>query len=481
MTHLLTVSRAARLVGATRGALQKQIKDGDLPTFEGMVKPEDLLRLYPGTHIVDDSALERMREIRETAFARRLRERILPDAETLAARVAELGRELADVRAHLAHCRAIAADLDARLREAAHTVPGIAAISTWLQQQLAGGPAADEAARRLEARNSFLRVMAAHVRVQPSGHEFFVEGNDSLLDAALSAGLALNYGCSSGNCGLCRSRVVKGETRKIRHHDVVLSAAEKAANTVLLCSYTAVTDLVLEAAEAIGPRDLPPQQIDTRVRSIERLPENILVLNLQTPRTQRLRFFAGQSATLGVAGAELTLPIASCPCDDRNLQFHLQPGSGPFADFAATTLRPGDTVRLDGPRGEFVLDEDSPRALLFVAWGTGFAPVKSLIEHAMALDVAETIGLYWGAPDDDGRYMQNLCRAWADALDNFHFTPVTGDADNPYLTNGVAAEHPDLAEFDVYLAGPAAFVETATKNLLAHGLPRAQLRSATVA
>jgi CDP-4-dehydro-6-deoxyglucose reductase, E3 len=481
MTHLLTVSRAARLVGTTRGALQKQIKDGELPTFEGMVKPEDLLRLYPGTRIVDDSALERSREIRESAFARRLRERILPDAETLATRVADLGRELADVRAHLAHCRSVAVALDARLREAATAVPTLAAISTWLQQQLANGPGADESARRLEARNSFLRVMAAHVRLQPSGHEFFVEGNDTLLEAALRAGLALNYGCSSGNCGLCRCRVVKGEAKKVRHHDVVLGAAEKAANTVLLCSYTAVTDLVLEAAEAVGPRDLPRQQIETRVRSIERLPQNIIVLSLQTPRTQRLRFFAGQSATLSAGGATIELPIASCPCDDRNLQFHLRRGDSAFAGLLESELRPGDTVRLDGPQGEFVLDEDSPRPPLFIAWSNGFAPVKSLIEHAMALDVAPAIGLYWGAPDDAGRYMQNLSRAWADALDNFHFTPVTGDVDNPYLMNRVAAEHPDLGEFDVYISGPAVFVEITAKSLLASGLPRTQLRTATIA
>jgi CDP-4-dehydro-6-deoxyglucose reductase len=482
MARLLTVSRAARLVGVARGALQKQIKDGELPTFEGMIQPGDLLRLYPQTHIDDDSAIERARQIRESAFSKRLRERILPDAETLSARLAEFGRELADARAELGRYRSVVEKLQQRLRDLEHgsegTPAAIPPLMQWLQAQLAQDLHEGEQSRELDIRDSFLRIMAAHVHILPSQHEFFVEGNDTLLDAALRSGLALEYGCSGGNCGQCKARVLSGQTKKVRNHDYVLTEAEKAAHTVLLCSYTAVTDLTVEAKEAGGTRDIPRQQIAARVHSVERLNDEIVLLHLQTPRTQRLRFFAGQSVTLGVNGVSLEQPIASCPCDDRNLQFHLRctPGE-PFARYVSAQLRMSDTVTVDGPRGEFVLDEDSPRPLIFVAYDTGFAPIKSLIEHAMALDVAETLSLYWCSTTDGGRYLQNLCRSWTDALDNFRYAPLTGEPDNPYLLNRLAAEHPDLADYDCYVAGPETFVAAAEMHLLEHGLPRGQLRS----
>jgi len=154
--------------------------------------------------------------------------------------------------------------------------------------------------------------MAAQVKIIPSGHEFFFEGNDSILEAALKAGLALNYGCASGNCGLCKARIVSGEVQKIRHHDYVISEAEKGMGYKLMCSHTAVTDITIEAAEAHSAEDIPLQEIEATVKKLESLADNLLVLRLQTPRTQTLRFFAGQSATLTVEdGASATVMDAT--------------------------------------------------------------------------------------------------------------------------------------------------------------------------
>jgi CDP-4-dehydro-6-deoxyglucose reductase len=142
--------------------------------------------------------------------------------------------------------------------------------------------------------------MTAHIRVLPTNHEFFLEGNDSILEAALRAGLAMNYGCSSGNCGLCKAKVISGELKKVRPTDYVLSAAEKAQRYELMCANTAVTDLVIEALEAHGARDIPPQQLAARVKKLEMLTEDIALLHLQTPRTKRLRFLAGQHVRLRI-------------------------------------------------------------------------------------------------------------------------------------------------------------------------------------
>ena len=488
MSQLLTLSRAARLVGVSRGALQKKVKDGELPTFEGMVAPNDLLRVYPQTHLEDNTLFERLMQIKDSAFARRIRERMLPDPEVLALRLSDLGRELAETRAQLVRFRTVSAECDRRLAALTAQLPGearteIGALRDWLQAALTRAPDETEN-HQLAAKESTMRVMVAHVQVIPSQREFFVEGSDTLLDAALRAGLALNYGCSNGNCGLCKARIVTGQVKKVRSHDYVLSEADKNAGTVLMCSNTAVNDLVIEAVEAGSAREIPLQQIAARIKATERLSDDIVLLHLQTPRTRRLRFLAGQYVTLQAGdSAPIDYPVASCPCDDRNLQFHVQrmPGN-PFTDRVFNGLKNGDTVNILGPRGEFVLREDSPHKLVFIAQDTGFAPIKSLIEHAMALDVAESLHLYWLATEGRGHYLSNLCRSWSDALDNFHFTPLelpeSAASDSEHLKAElmlIVHDHVPLSDCDVYVAGSPALLTAVQELLPAKGLPVEQL------
>ena len=325
--------------------------------------------------------------------------------------------------------------------------------------------------------------MTAHVRIEPSEHEFVVDGNDTLLEAALHAGLALDYGCSIGSCGECRARIISGQVRRTRHSDFALSAAEKNAGVVLMCCNTAEGDLVIEAREAHGAADMPRQEIDTKVKAVSPLAGNIRLLHLQTPRTRRLRFLAGQSVSLAVPGGPAaSYPVASCPCDDRNLQFHVRrcPGNA-FAERVFDGLKEPATVRLDGPYGEFVLDERSRRPLIFIAWETGFPPIKSLIEHAMALEAAETLALYWIAAAGTGRYYENLCRAWSDALDNFNYVPLMlrgDDPDEPAMRDTmeqILQRQPRIEDHDVYVAGPQALTAAAARLLPERGLPRAQL------
>lgn len=325
--------------------------------------------------------------------------------------------------------------------------------------------------------------MTAQVQIQPSGHEFFVEGNDTLLEAALRAGLSLGYGCSSGNCGLCKAKLLSGQVQKTRHYDYVLSEAEKNAGVVLMCCNTPVVNLVIEAREAHGAADMPLQNIAAKVKSVKPMAEDVRLLHLQTPRSNRLRFLAGQSVLLTLAdGSAACLPVASCPCDDRNLEFHIQRRPGvAFAEGVFNGLGSADTVRVEGPRGEFVLNEESNRSLIFLACGSGFAPIKSLIEHALALDIAETLKLYWIASRQTGHYLNNLCRSWSDALDNFHYIPVTADdalSQEAVMQDVLARmqqDHPGLGEYDVYVAGPEPLANEAERLLLEHKLPRSQL------
>lgn len=487
MPQLLTVSRAAHLLGVTRAELQRQIAGGSLPSHDGMVSTDDLLALYPGLRIEDSGAFERITKIREEAFGKRVRERVLPNQEILAQRLAAQSEELADVRRHLAHYHDLVEALRERIDVLAHAsaTEQLADLGRFLDAGLASVLGDETPADTLAVMDDMLRVLTAHVTVKPSGHEFFVEGSETVLEAALRAGLAPSYGCGNGNCGLCKARIVAGEVRQIRNADYPLSPSERAQGHALLCSCTAVSDLAVEMLEAASPDDIPAQEIVARVKSATPLTADIMLLHLQMPRSRRLRFLAGQGVTLSVTGSTANFrgdyPIASCPCDDRNLLFHVSRDEAD--EFAcrlfAGAFKPHDPVSLFGPFGDFVLDKASSRDLVFVVCDTGFAPAKSLIEHAVAADVRGALRLVWAATRPDGHYLENQCRAWADALETFRYATLT--AADPATAGTAAAaralEDGNIGACDVYVAGVAGFVETAARALAAAGLPAAQLRT----
>jgi len=479
MSQLLSLSRAARLVGSSRVALQQKIRSGELPSFDGMVTTADLLRLYPGIRLEEDGGFEQVMQIKAHAFGRRVRERMLPSQEILSQRLFEQSTELADLRAHLQSYHTMFERLRVHMDTLAERATPSVREAIWaLEAQFdleLGSVLGTAAADAVSVMDDMLRIMSAHVTLHPSRHEFFVEGADTLLEAALRAGLAVNYGCSNGNCGLCKARVVSGQVKKVRPHDYVLSETEKNQGYTLLCSHAAVGDLILEALETDSAEDIPQQQIVARIKAIEAHGTEVRLLHLQTPRNNRLRFLAGQSVTLTAGETSTQLPIASCPCDDRNLHFHIvRDANDDFSRQVYEVLSTGDAVTVFGPWGDFVLRAESPRPILFVASETGFAPIKGLIEHAMSLDAAELLHLYWHASAPTGHYLANLCRSWADALDNFRYTALTeGGADD--LVGRMAQDHADLAAFDIYLAGPGAFIEEATKALAQQGFPPSQL------
>jgi len=472
--HLLSVFRAARLAGVSRGSLQHKIHDEGITTFEGKISTDDLLALYPATELHHDSEYERVQHIKKHAFANRLRERLLPNADVLVDRISELGRELAATRAHLAQYRTVLDQINTYLHDAGESLDKkeVYRLLHQVKDILAKPPAPNDLHKNLFI-NTVLRIMAAHIKIQPSNHEFWLEGNDSILDAGVHAGLALNYGCANGNCGLCKARIISGKVKKIQHHDYVLSEAEKNRNYVLMCSCTAVTDVVLEALEASSENDIPTQKIVTRIKSIEQLTDDILIVHVQTPRIQRLRFFAGQSVTLSLDNKTGTdFPIASCPCDDRNLLFHIPCNPGkPFVQALINDGKKGDAITVTGPYGHFLFNENSGRSQLYLACGAGFAPIKSLVEHAMALEIPATMDLFWAVDKKENLYMNNLCRSWDDALDNFNYHPVI-DAD---AVEYLLVKHDNLEAVDVYIAGPETCIKHAREKLLAAGLPGEQL------
>jgi CDP-4-dehydro-6-deoxyglucose reductase len=484
----LTVWRAAQLVGVARRTLQAQVRAGELALYDGQIAISELLRLYPQTNIEDSGMLERVLRIKDESFGKRIRERVLPTQEVLAQRLFGQTQELADVRRHLQQYHRLVVDLQAQIRTLAAASPGGDARDRLgeLEQRLSQGLSevlAMESVDPLTVMDEMLKVVSARVKVRPSGREFLVEGHATLLQAGLLAGINLNYGCGNGGCGLCKARVVAGETIKIRNHDYPLSETEKLQGHVLLCSHTAASsEVMIETLEARGPQDMPPQQIVTKVRAVAPLAADTLLLHLQTPRTNRLRFLAGQSITLGLmsGGADVhaTYPVASCPCDDRNLHLYIARNADDACAAAlfAGAANAGDAVTVWGPSGDFVLAEGR-RPLVFAACDTAFAPAKSLIEHAMAVDAAPSIALYWLATRADGHFLTNQCRAWSSALDQFEYALYTDDDATAGARRIADAMHIDLLDIqcDFYLAGPAEFVGTLQYELREAGVPANQI------
>jgi CDP-4-dehydro-6-deoxyglucose reductase len=306
----------------------------------------------------------------------------------------------------------------------------------------------------------------------PSGRTGEIEAHETVLDACLRSGLSPNYGCSNGNCGDCRARLVAGEVEKVKHHDYALTAAEKANGTFLMCAHRALSDIEIEADVTQSPEDIPRQVIETKVKEIEHLDPQVIKLHLQTPRSQRLRFVAGQSVTLTIGDeVQTSIAVASCPCDDRNLHFHIPliPGNAFSEAVFSGDLAPRASVTLSGPeRGEFYLDVQTERDSIILSWHTGFAPVISLMEHIMSLEIEKEVDLYRFSPTPDHQYLSNLCRSWADAYDTIRaklmpdrLTLLSDVAACEEAFASIAARYADLPERNVYVSGPPAFVEAA--------------------
>jgi len=326
--------------------------------------------------------------------------------------------------------------------------------------------------------------MSFKIRVLPSGHEFFAEPKSSVLDAGLIEGINLDHSCANGTCGECRARLVEGEIEQLRAHDYRLNDAEKADGWFLMCCQRATSDLVIETHESDNPSDIPEQHVIAKVGKIERLQDEVIQLNVRTPRSRGLRFLAGQGVTLHFDGMRPKhLPIASCPCDSLQLRFHVRRRAGdPFSELVFERLKKGREVVLSGPSGGFTMDEESHRPLVFVAWESGFAPVASLIDHVIQKDPEREIHLYWLSEIPRGHYLSNYCHAWRDALDCFHYHSIdlqpSGSDTYAAVFNRIVQQHNPIAEWNMYMALPSAEQYRACNLLCEAGMPAEQMKVA---
>lgn len=291
-----------------------------------------------------------------------------------------------------------------------------------------------------------------------------VEGEETILEATLRAGLSPNYGCNNGNCGLCLAHLLSGSVRRVRTSDYRLKAAEKEQGLFLMCTHTPDSDIEIQTAFAHGAEDVPIQGIRARVKEITYLDSELAIVHLHTPRNRTLRFLAGQYIELSCAPkASAYFYIASCPCDDRHLQLHIPTTFEIHGNRVMDCLSTRQHVDIRGPMGDFSLCENPARPGLFVALDHGFAPIKSLIEHAIALEYPFLLSLLRVHTTGALPYLHNLCRSWSDALDYFEYAPIaleTTPTELPFaLTVALELALGTLDQPVIYLAGPQAYVD----------------------
>ena len=323
--------------------------------------------------------------------------------------------------------------------------------------------------------------MTFQVTIAPSQHQFTVTAEQTVLDAALAAGILLPYSCRSGACSTCKAKIVSGSIQPVPSAEVVLTPEEREAGYTLLCQARATSDLVVESREIRLASDIQVRKLPSRVTSISRPAADVAVLQLQLPATETFKFYAGQYVELILKdGKRRSYSMANPPHAAAALELHIRhlPG-GLFTDHVfgvgATQMKEREILRIEGPLGSFFLREDSDLSIVMVASGTGFAPIKAIIEHMVHQDIKRPVTLYWGGRRPCDLYMHALAENWAATIPNFSYIPVVSDAlpedawtgRTGFVHKAVMQDFPDLAGHQVYACGAPIVVDSARREFVA--------------
>ena len=323
--------------------------------------------------------------------------------------------------------------------------------------------------------------MSYQVTLKTSGKQFTVTQDETVLEAALRQGIKLPYGCKNGACGSCKGKVLEGQIRHGQHSDSALSKTDETAGGILFCCSHPQTDLLIEAREVQGAGDIAIRKVPCRVNTIHKPSEDVAILRLQLPAAERFQFLAGQYLEFLLKdGQRRAYSIANAPEQEGPLELHIRhlPG-GLFTDFVFAAVTPAlkekDILRFEGPLGSFFLREDSQKPIIFVAAGTGFAPIKSIVEQMQAKKIDRPVELYWGGRRPNDLYLNDLCRTWEQTIPNFKYIPVISDGTpedawrgrTGFVHQAVIDDHPSLKDFQVYACGAPVMVNAARNDFSA--------------
>ena len=318
--------------------------------------------------------------------------------------------------------------------------------------------------------------MSFTVTIQPSGHTLTAESGESILDAALRQGLTLPYGCRDGACGACRGKVLSGTVDHGKAQAQALSDADRANGLALFCCAKASSDLVIESREVRKAGDIPVKTLPARVHSLNKAAPDVMVIKLKLPASERLQFLAGQYIDILLKdGRRRSFSLANAPHDDEFLELHVrQVPDGQFTGHVFSQMKEKDILRFNGPHGTFFLREESTRPIVMVAGGTGFAPIKAVVEHAIAEKCTRPITVYWGGRRPVDLYDLAVAESWPKRAPNIRFVPVLSDAEpedgwqgrTGFVHRAALADFPDLSGHQVYACGSPAMIAAAKRDFV---------------
>jgi len=322
--------------------------------------------------------------------------------------------------------------------------------------------------------------MSYTVTIQPSGHQFSVEANESVLDAALRQGFNLSYGCRNGDCGSCKGKVLGGQVHYGEIEPTALDDDDKQNQMALFCQAIPDGDLTIEAHEIGAAKDIPIKTLPCKVSKLERLNHDVMLVELKLPATERMQFLAGQYVDFLLPdGRRRSFSIANAPHHDEVIELHIRHiDGGRFTSEVFDNLKLKSIMRIEGPLGSFFLREDSDRPVILMAGGTGFGPIKGIIEHALAANITRPIHIYWGVRAKQDLYMHEVARAWAEQYKHIHYTPVLSDPKDEdnwqgrtgYVHDAICADFADLSNYEIYGSGPPAMIHAGTDAFAKQGL-----------
>lgn len=321
--------------------------------------------------------------------------------------------------------------------------------------------------------------MTYTVRILPSGREMRVQAQETLLEAALRQGLNFPYSCRDGTCATCKGRIVAGEIDAGHYQPSALSEDERQAGYALFCVSRPKSDLTVEIREIDSVKDIPVKTIPVRVTRIEDLAPEVRGVFLKTPASERLQFLAGQYVDILLKnGQRRSFSLASSPLNDEYLELNIKHiDGGEFTTHVFQSMHEKEILRIRGPLGTFFLRQDAERPIIMLATGTGFGPIKGMLEFAFAQGFSQPVCLYWGARTESDFYRLDLIEDWRKAHPNFQFIPVLSRPGPAwrgrvgYVTDAVMQDFTDFSGFDAYLCGHPQMVATGAHRFQEHGMP----------
>lgn len=320
--------------------------------------------------------------------------------------------------------------------------------------------------------------MSYRVTFNQSNTHFFVDDDELILDAAIRQGISMPYGCRDGQCGSCIGQVSSGKI-VYKKQPAALTADEEDLGFAVFCQAYAKSDLVLNIQE-LRHTDVPLKRFPAKIRSIKHIGKDVIQIIMSLSSSFRMQFFAGQYINFILDdGRRRSFSIANAPHEDKHIELHVRHiKGGEFTGEVFDNMKPGDIVRIEGPLGSFFLREDSDRPVILLAGGTGFAPIKGIVEHALNKNIKRDFHIYWGVKTFNDLYFHEQAMRWANENEHITYTPILDNLDldadwkgrTGYVHENVLQDFDDFSGMEVYASGPPVMVYAARDTFVRHGM-----------